>query len=729
MTKRIQRFVPLLVSSAMVTLAFCASTPAMAQDASQPPEPAENATQAQQERQAHNQPHDDKASDIVIVGHPPTNYGLLAATASISGDRLVAGNRAQIGDILNSLPGVSSTSFSPGASRPVLRGFSGDRVSVLTDGIGSLDASNVSADHAVVFDALTVDHIDVFHGPSVLLYGGNAIGGAVNAIDKRIPRVVPDRIAAVGVGSYGIAADERALSGALDVPLGDRFVAHVDGSWRKSDDLRVGGHVYSPALRDDMLHAAEHLDEDGETAEAAELRDEAGRKDRVPNSAARTGTFGAGLAFIDAGGSLGISYQRYDSRYGVPDRPSTDHGHDEDHDEEGHDHGEEPVHIDLVQDRFDLRGEIRLAGIFDSLQVRGAYANYEHTEFEGDETGTVFKGEGIETRADLVQANRGGWHGRSGLQFLSRELTVAGPEAVVPDYQIERFGLFTLQSVDMGSGFTIDASGRYDTSRATSRGADYARSFDLWSGAGGISWKSGNGFSLGANYIHGERAPSPEELLSDGLHVATQSYELGDRSLGKEISNGVEGYVRYETPQISLSFTGYLTDFDHYIAPLATGDEDHGYPVYRYTGVEATFKGFEAEANYKAVQWADGSLSFDAAADYTHAEMKGLGAVPHIPPLRIRGGSEVAFGQLRLRGEVEWNAEQDRVGTYDNPTSAFTLVNLSADWHPLGDNGAITLILAANNLFDANGRRATSYTSDFIPISGRDVRLTARFTY
>ena len=683
--------------------------------------------------QSSSDPHKDAhaaGNEIVVVGHPPTDYGLLAATTSITGDTLVSNVRSQIGEVLNKLPGVSSTSFSPGASRPVLRGFSGDRVSVLTDGIGSLDASNVSVDHAVVFDALTVDHIDVFHGPSVLLFGGNAIGGAVNAIDKRIPREVPDRIEATGIAGYGSAASERSASGAAEVPLGDRFVAHVDASWRKSDNLRTGGHVYSPELRAEMLHSAEEIAADGETDEAAELTSEANRTGKIPNSAARTTTIGAGLAFIDAGGSLGISYQHYDTVYGVPDRPATFHDEEgETHEEGAHDHGEAPVHIDLVQDRFDLRGELKLDGLFDRVQVRGAYADYRHIEYEGEEKGTIFDGQGIEMRTDLVQANRGGWRGRSGVQYLWRTLTVTGPEAVVPDYDIERIGMFTLQSFDIGSGFTIDGSGRYDSSRVKSRGASFARSFDLWSGAAGVSWKSGDGLGIGANFVHGERAPSPEELLSDGIHVATQAYEVGDETLGVERSNGFEAYVRYQTPIINLSVTGYLTKFSNYIAPLATGAEQDGQPVYRYTPVDATFKGFEASGSVKAMDWGDGDLRFDASADYTHAQIKNLGPVPRIPALRLRGGSDVTLGDLHLRGEVEWNAKQDRVGAYEYPTGSFTVVNLSADWHPMGEQGPVTLLLSANNLFDVVGRRSASFTRDFVPIAGRDLRITAKFTY
>lgn len=162
--------------------------------------------------------HPEDAGEIVVVGHPPTDFGLLASAVSLEGDELVARMQGQVGEMLARLPGVSATSFAPGVSRPVLRGFDGDRIRVLVDGIGSIDASNVSADHAVVFDALTVDHIDVVHGPAVLLFGGQAIGGAVNALDKRIPRSVPDAPQITAIGTLGSAARERSLGGSVQVP-------------------------------------------------------------------------------------------------------------------------------------------------------------------------------------------------------------------------------------------------------------------------------------------------------------------------------------------------------------------------------------------------------------------------------------------------------------------------------------------------------------------------------
>jgi iron complex outermembrane receptor protein len=649
--------------------------------------------------------HDDAGNEgdaIIVSGHLPIDFGLMAGTASLEGDKLVAQTRGQIGEMLARLPGVSATSFAPGASRPVLRGFDGDRVRVLVDGIGSIDASSVSADHAVVFDPLTIDHIDVLHGPAVLLYGGQAIGGAVNALDRRIPRTVPDTISGTMLGSYGSAANERSLGGAIDVALGPRFVAHLDANWRKSDDLRVGGLVNSRALRQQLV--------------ADGFEEEASASGRIENSGSRSYTLGGGIAFIDDGGNLGISIQRFDSRYGVPLRPGT-----------GSDEGR--VAIDLAQTRVDLRGAVDLGGPFASLQVRGAYGDYRHAELEDGEAGTRFAGNGVEFRADLIQADRSGWRGRSGVQLLSRKMTIAGDEAFVPNNRIDRLGVFTLQSWKLGSGFEIEGAGRYEHVSVRAPLADFDRTFGLWSGASGISYSPAEGWKIGVNYTRGARAPSPEELLSDGAHVATQSYERGDRTFRAETSDGVEAYLRYQTVKAQFSLTSYMSDFGTFIAARPTGETIDGFPVFRYSQLPARFKGFEASTSIEAMRWADGSLRIDAAGDYVHAELKGVGPVPRIPPLRLQGGAELQQGSVRLRGEIEWNARQTRVAAFENPVGDFTLVNFTADWHPMGESGPVTLMLSANNIFDVVGRRAASFTRDFVPLAGRDIRATAKVSF
>ena len=664
---------------------------------------------------AHGDAHADHTDEIVVAGHPPVDFGLLASTASLAGDDLTAQLRGQIGETLARLPGVSATSFSPGASRPVLRGLDGDRIRVLTDGIGAIDASSVSADHAVVFDALTVEHIDVIHGPAVLLFGGQAIGGAVNALDKRIPRSIPRAISLDAIGGYGSAADERSVAAAINAPLGADLAIQLDAQYRQSDDLRIGGFVNSAALRDELLGEAAAHRAAGRLEDAAEFEDIAGQQGRVPNSAARSYTLGAGLAWIRSGGNLGASVQHYDTRYGVPLRP-------------GAGHGGEKISIDLNQTRVDLRGEIKLGGRFESLQLRGAYGDYAHVELEGDNVGTRFIGDGLEARLDLVQANSQGWRGRSGVQVFTRSLALVGAEAFVPDNSIDRFGIFTLQSLKAGR-FEIEVAGRYERVAVKSRPAAFDRSFALWSGALGLSHSLGEGLKIGANYTRGARAPAPEELLSDGLHAATQAYELGQRSFRSETSDGLEAYLRYKSARASFSLTGYLTHFGNFIAALPSGGERAGFPVFRYAQLPARFHGFEASTEIEARSWHDGRLTLSASADYTHARLVGIGPAPRIPPLRLRGGVELRQGGLRLRAEAEWNAAQNRVASFEVPVPGFTLVNLAADWHPLGEAGPLTLLFSADNLLGVNGRRAASFTRDFVPIAGRDLRITARLAF
>ena len=209
--------------------------------------------------------HHEESDEIIVTGNYVRELDVLSGSSVLTGANLLRDVRPQLGETLARLPGVSSTSFSPGASRPVLRGFQGERIRVLTDGIGSIDVSNTSADHAVTIDPLNSERIEVLHGPAVLLFGSQAIGGAVNVLDRRIPRAVPKGgVHLDAIGAYGSASDERSIGGAADVAIGNSgFVFHLDGSYRKTDDLRVGGYILSPALRAQQLEIADEELEEG----------------------------------------------------------------------------------------------------------------------------------------------------------------------------------------------------------------------------------------------------------------------------------------------------------------------------------------------------------------------------------------------------------------------------------------------------------------------------------
>jgi len=667
--------------------------------------------------------------DIVVTAPYVERLDILSGTSAISGEVLAEKTRAQLGDILTSLPGVSATSFSPGASRPVLRGYQGNRVAVLTDGIGNIDASNTSADHAVTIDTLTIERIEVLRGPAVLLFGGQAVGGAVNALDKRIPRSIPDEnIHIDALAGYGSAARDWSGGASIDMPITDRVIVHLDGSYRNSGDLRTGGYVLSPNLRADMRELAAEEASEGHMEEAEEARELAEQRGRIPNSAVKSWTAGGGIAFIDDNGNLGVSYSIYDTKYGIPARPGASHAHEGAEHTEGEE-GEVPVTIGLRQYRFDFRGEVNLGdGLFEKLRLRTGYADYTHTEFEGDEIGTVFNSQGIEARVEFVQNERNGWRGASGVQHQTRDFEAIGAEAFVPPNKTRQFGLFTLQEYTKGN-LDAEVAIRFDTAELRADTLGLARSFDNVSAAFGLGYNIDD-LKIGANISRTGRAPAVEELFSNGPHIATQAYEIGDPDLKSERAWNGELYARFDTPGTAFSATLYTNRFDNFIYEAETGDIEDDLPVFQYFQNDAKVWGVEFQASKRLASFGNTNLSVDGVADYTRAKISsGGGDVPRIPPLRLLGGVELTNAGFDLRGEVEWSDDQTKTATFETPTDGFTLVNASATWRPFGRDRNIALIASVNNIFDVTARRAASFTKDFVPLTGRDFRVTARVSF
>ena len=654
--------------------------------------------------------------DLVVTAPYVRSLDLFGNVGVVEGDDLAQALRPQIGDMLAREPGVSATSFAPGVSRPVLRGFQGERVRVLVDGIGSIDASNTSADHAVAIDPLTAERIEILRGPASLLFGSSAIGGAVNIFDRRIPRSMPEAPLHIdAIANYGSAADERSGGASVDIPLGSRIAFHVDGAYSKTNDLRIGGYQSTPRLRTAGLALAADLRGRGDSAGADEVMAAANQFGTIAGSATRSWSAGSGISIITDGGSLGVSLGYLDSNYGIPGFPG----------------GESGISIALKQWRADFRGEVVFGGGFiDRLRIRGGFADYQHAELEADgAVGTLFLNQGVETRAELVQATRGGWSGASGIQYSFRDFNAIGAEAFLPQNDSETFALFTLQDMRFGA-FGVQISGRYERATTVARAIGVSRSFNAFSGAAGLSYEFGSNSKVGVNLSRTSRAPSAEELFSNGPHIATQSFEVGDPTFGNESAWSIEGYARLRGGPVNVEAALYSSWFDNYIYARETGATEDGLPVFQYSQANVRYYGAELQASADLVHIGGFTLSGDVVGDIVRARLtSGGGNIPRIPPVRLRGGLELGSDTLTLRGEVEWSAAQKRTAAFETATDGFTMVNASAQWKPLGEDGGVTLILSGNNLFDVIGRRHASFTKDFVPLSGRDIRLTARVSF
>lgn len=700
------------------------ATPALAQSADDEPQ-----TDTSVEDDLHNR-QTDATGNIIVSASGLKELDLLAGTSVLDiGDIQRDGVTGQLGDLLSKLPGVSSTSFAPGASRPVLRGQQAERVRVLVDGVGTADVSNTSADHATTIEPITVERIEVLRGPAVLLYGSQAIGGAVNVIDKRIPVRVPDEDFHLDAfGGVDSATNMRTGAASLDFGVTSNLVLHVDGSWRESDDIEIGGFQLSDALRSEVLAAADEEADEGELEEAAELRAVAGQRGTVPNTAAESWTVNAGFGLILGESTFGASVGFYDSNYGVPTRPGTVHA-EEEGEEGGEEEGEELVTIGLEQFRADFKGDIFLGdGAFERLKLRGGYSDYTHTEFEGAEIGTTFESISVEARAELVQNTEGVLRGSSGVQYTHRDFFAEGAEAYVPPNLTDQFAVFTLQEFGTGP-IQIEAAARAEFTEVEAQTLGIARDYDTFSGALGLVYEGVEGIRIGINGSRVERAPSAEELFSDGPHIATQAFEIGDPDLVVESAWGLEAYARGSIGAGTFNLTAFRQWFSDYIYLEETGEEEGELPVFQYLQQDADFWGFEAEINYPVIDTEGFKLLTDLRASYVEAELDDGTAVPRIPPLSLLGALEAQTDTFDVRGEVQWFDGQDRITAFETPTDSFTLVNALIAWRPLTGNQNVTVQVAADNIFDVNGRRHASFTKDFVPLLGRNFRASVRLSF
>ena len=722
-------------TSLLALVAACTSAPVLAQDTDSPPQSDQTAEPKAQGDDLHNRQIDTQGK-IVVSAEGLAQFDLLAGTSVFEGSDIQRNLSGQIGEVLAKLPGVSASSFAPGASRPVLRGFQGERVRVLIDGLGTADVSNTSVDHATTIDPLTTERIEVLRGPAVLLFGSQAIGGAVNVIDKRIPTRMPDEAFHFdALAGYSSASDMLEGGASLDVPLGEVLVLHIDGSYRESDDLDIGGFQVGPELRAELLEEAEEEAAEGELEEAEEFREAADQRGTLPNSATETWTINGGFGVILGESSFGASVGYYDTTYGVPGRPGAGHHHGEEEGEEGgeeegeEEEGEEIVTIALEQFRADFRGDIDLgSGFFSRVKLRAGYSDYTHTEFEGEEVGTTFDSESIEARAELIQNEQAGWRGSIGLQYSHRDFFAVGAEAYVPPNVTDQLALFALQEFGQGP-IQIEAAGRIEFTDVAAQPLAIERDFTAVSGAVGLIYEGDNALRAGVNLSRVERAPSAEELFSNGPHIATQAFEIGDATFGKESALGVEAFARGRLGGAEFSLAVYNQWFDDYIFLVETGLEEDDLPVFQYLQDDATYFGIEGEVTFPLYDSGPFNLSADLRGSYIRAELDDGSNVPRIPPLSLLGALEAQTASFDARAEVQWFASQNDVAAFETATGSFAFVNLAVTWRPIADQENISVLVGADNIFDVNGRRHASFTKDFVPLPGRNVKASVRVSF
>lgn len=669
------------------------------------------------ERHRHDAP---KQLDAVEVTASPLRSAIDALARPVDvliGPQLDQRKSATLGETLSRESGVQSSFFGAGVGRPVIRGQEGARVQVLSGGSASMDASTVSADHAVSIEPFLADQIEVLKGPATLLFGSGAIGGAVNVVDGRVPTApVGKAISGRAELRYGSGDDEATGMVRLDGDSG-ALTWHVDAFNRDTRDYRIPGYAFSAEL-------IEHALEDGEDPDHF-------ARSRLPNSALRNQGGAVGASWFGERAWFGAAVSRYASNYGIPlgahahdDEHEDEHDHDDDH--EAHDAA---VRIDLAQTRFDARGGIRELGALKEVNFRFSRNNYRHVELEDGSIGTRFDNDARELRIEAVQHEIAGWQGAFGLQHSRRDFRAVGEEAFLPASDSRDLGLFLLQEREFGD-FKLEAGARHDRVRIDlADGSDGQRRH-----AGSLSlaglWKASEAVHLSLGLDRAQRAPTAEELYSDGTHVATGSYELGDADLGVETARSVEIGLHLHAGRVEAHLSAYRTRFADYLHLADTGLEVEHLPLRVWRQDDARFSGWEARATIELADNASGLWQLRLMSDRVNARLADGSRLPRIAPGRFGADLDWSQGGWRARLGAIRVASQNDVAEHETPTPGYTLLDahLSYHWDSAGGLGW-ELFLDGRNLGNREARVHTSYLKDLAPLPGRSLQTGIRLIF
>lgn len=678
------------------------------------------------------QPHE--LEEIVVESEPlERTIGSLARPVTVLKDAELRQQMGPtIGSTLSQQPGINNQSFGPGVGQPVIRGLTGPRVRIMENGIGNNDVSNISPDHANSIEPSQAQRIEVLRGPSTLLYGSGAIGGVVNVIDNRVPEEKAEKpIGGAFNQLYNSALDETSSS--LKLEGGEsEFAYHLDGFYRNSGNEIIGG----PAIDENAARAY-----DPALAEAPYLVNTNGF---VPNTNARAKGGTVGTSWVGDAAHAGAAINYLENNYGVPPIGIP----------------EEPnIRINLQQTKYDFRGGIdQPFAIFEKLRAKFGYTDYQHTELEGGEVGTLWKSDTYEGRLELNHEPLGPFKGQWGFQSVNGTTSATGEEATLPVTDIANYGVFAFETLETDPltydfGFRIEPQ---SVSPAASSGYS-ARSFLPISGSVSGLWKIDPANNLSLAFTESQRGPQAQELYVNGVHHATRAYEIGNPNLNMETSFNLELGYTFKQDWVNAEFNLFNNWINDYIYAQYTGevfgheedihgeeeggddhDHDHGHghggelPILQIEQNNAVFKGFEANVMFPLMENSYGLVDLTLFGDYTRGQLinAGNGNVPRMPPLRFGAQLDYAKNKWSTFFRVTRGEAQDYAGENETETAGWVLMNVGVQYEAKSyADSKLLFYLKGNNLLDQDMRMSTSYLKNFAPEPGRGVQLGFQISY
>lgn len=630
--------------------------------------------------------------ELVVTASPfasEESAQILTPAKVLSGDELRNKLGNSLGETLSQELGVSASSFGAGASRPIIRGMEGPRVLMLQNGMTVSDVSTVSNDHAVATEAAVARQIEILRGPAALLYGSGAIGGLVNVVNDRIPTELVGKPTGQVEARYGTVDGQKNTSFSVDGSAG-QIGLHLDGNYRDTDNYKIPGNAIQ-----------------GNADSAA---------GRLPNSFTHESSIGVGGAYIAGWGHIGASVSSLDDHYGIP----TD----------------EKSFIDLHQNRYDMDALIKepFAGI-ESFRFKLGYTDYMHTEKEEDGTpDTVFSNRALQTRWELAHKPLAGWRGNFGIQTEQSNYSALsaadGTPELTPKTKSSSFAGFLVEERQFGA-VLASAGLRLESVQRRPDGLQ-DRNFNLFSWSTGGLWSFIPGYGLGATYSVAQRAPTVEELYSNGPHESTSTFDIGDGKLQKETSHNIEVSLQKTEGLVRWKGNLFQNKVNNFIYGRTNGQVDDegnaavdGEFLQRFWSQgDATIHGAEAEVSYNL---GNEGISVRGFADTSRGRLVNQGNLPLQPATRYGVDLGYRQGPWASGMRVLRALKQDRLASFESTdTPSYTQLDANLSYTQKLQSMRVTWFALVKNLLNQDIRFSTAVLKDSVPQSGRNLIVGVR---
>lgn len=682
---------------------------------------------------------------IQLTAHPLVQTAADFAVADhVVEQKQLSQRSATIGDALADELGVYSNQYGSGSSRPVIRGQDGPRVKVLQHASETADVATLSPDHAITVDPLLAKQVEVIRGPSTLLYSAGTVGGLVNVTDQKIPTQMPEKAIEGNVAlRYNSGSDEKLASAGVTAALGEQFALRVEGLKRKANDYIAPNYVVEEPHGNHVHYE---------------------QKRRVDNTFAEGQTINVGGSWIHDRGFVGVSYSNRQDQYGLPGHSHeydgcelhNDHFHCPSVSEDEHGHNHEHEHaggpwVDLKSERYDLRTELEqpFQG-FEKLRAHASFTDYEHDELEENTVISNFKSRGYDARLELVHVPVAGWEGVIGTQFSQQDIDLAAGEAdhhaehddadhdhqhdhdahaghnhsvLMADTKTKKYSLFALEHKQIGD-VHVELGARVDHQTIDVQSEQDNYSGTAYSASAAANWEFAPKYKLSVVGSHQERLPLAQELYADGLHFATNTYELGNPNIDKESSNNLELGLHYEGDRFDYHAHVYHNWFDDYIYAATIAQKGNLRGV-QYTQDKAKFYGVEAQAGYNI----NDTYRVSVFGDYVRGKIEGENA-PRVPAGRLGTKVNANFDD-QWSGSAEYYRvfKQDKFADFEEETQGYNMVNLGLNYNGrYGQDQDYRVFLNANNLLDDQVYSHASFLSN-IPQVGRNFTVGVELSF